>query len=71
MSWGMAKPGVEDTFLDGQADVEASVGHIAKARELTRRARPVVTATTTGRRCRFPLRQARTIDASRPGKHSL
>jgi hypothetical protein len=38
MSWGMGKPGVEDIFLDAQADVEASVGHIAKARELTRRA---------------------------------
>jgi eukaryotic-like serine/threonine-protein kinase len=38
MSWGMGKPGVEDSFLAGQAGVEASVGHIAKARELSRRA---------------------------------
>jgi DNA-binding winged helix-turn-helix (wHTH) protein/Flp pilus assembly protein TadD len=38
MSWGLGKPGVEDIFLEGQADVEAAVGHMAKARELSRRA---------------------------------
>jgi eukaryotic-like serine/threonine-protein kinase len=38
MAWSLGKPGVEDVFLDGQADFEASVGHIAKARELTQRA---------------------------------
>jgi DNA-binding winged helix-turn-helix (wHTH) protein/Flp pilus assembly protein TadD len=38
MAWGMGKPGVEDIFLDGQADVEASQGHIAKAHEFIRRA---------------------------------
>jgi DNA-binding winged helix-turn-helix (wHTH) protein/Flp pilus assembly protein TadD len=38
MAWGMGKPGVEDIFLDGQADVEASLGHIARAHEFIRRA---------------------------------
>jgi DNA-binding winged helix-turn-helix (wHTH) protein/Flp pilus assembly protein TadD len=38
MAWGMGKPGVEDMFLAAQADIEASKGHIAKAREFTRRA---------------------------------
>jgi eukaryotic-like serine/threonine-protein kinase len=38
MSWGMGKPGGEDGFLAAQADFEASLGHIAKARELSRRA---------------------------------
>ena len=38
LAWGMGKPGVEDIFLVGQADFEASLGHIAKARELFRRA---------------------------------
>ncbi len=37
-SWGMGKPGVEDVFLAAQADFEASLGHIAKARDLSRRA---------------------------------
>jgi tetratricopeptide (TPR) repeat protein len=30
LSWSMGKPGVEDIFLDGQADVEASVGHMTR-----------------------------------------
>ena len=38
LSWGMGKPGVEDGFLAAAADFEASLGHIAKARELSRRA---------------------------------
>jgi DNA-binding winged helix-turn-helix (wHTH) protein/Tfp pilus assembly protein PilF len=38
MKWGMGKPGVEDGFLSTLADIEGSKGHIAKARELTRRA---------------------------------
>jgi hypothetical protein len=37
LSWGMGKPEVEDGFLAAQADFEASLGHIAKARELSRR----------------------------------
>jgi eukaryotic-like serine/threonine-protein kinase len=36
--WGMGKPGIEDTFLGTQSDLEAATGHLAKARELTRRA---------------------------------
>ena len=38
VSWAMGKPGVEDIFLAEQAEIEASVGHIMKAREFTRRA---------------------------------
>jgi len=38
MKWGMGKPGVEDAFLATLADIEGSKGHIAKARDLTRRA---------------------------------
>jgi eukaryotic-like serine/threonine-protein kinase len=38
MAWGMGKPGVEDAFLATQADIEGAKGHLAKARELTRRA---------------------------------
>jgi len=37
-SWGMGRPGVEDVFLAARADFEASLGHIAKARALSRRA---------------------------------
>jgi tetratricopeptide (TPR) repeat protein len=37
-SWGMGKLGIEDVFLAAQADFEASLGHIAKARALSRRA---------------------------------
>lgn len=38
MAWGMGKPGVEDAFLATHADIEGAKGHVAKARELTRRA---------------------------------
>ena len=38
VSWGIGKPGVEDAFFAYQADVEASFGHLKKARELTHRA---------------------------------
>jgi eukaryotic-like serine/threonine-protein kinase len=34
-SWSVGKPGVEDIFLDGQADFEASVGHISRSRALS------------------------------------
>lgn len=36
--WGMGKPGAEDGFLGMQSDIEAAAGHLAKAREFTRRA---------------------------------
>lgn len=38
MSWGIGKPGIEDAFLFSQADVEAAVGHLARSREMSRRA---------------------------------
>jgi eukaryotic-like serine/threonine-protein kinase len=38
LEWGLGKPGLEDLFIAVQADVEASEGHVRKARELSRRA---------------------------------
>ena len=38
MTWSAGKPGGEDTMLALEADTEAYVGHVQKARELSRRA---------------------------------
>ena len=38
MEWSVGKPGGEDDMLALQADTEAYVGHVQKARELSRRA---------------------------------
>lgn len=38
MDWSVGKPGGEDDMLALQADTEAYVGHVKKARELSRRA---------------------------------
>jgi tetratricopeptide (TPR) repeat protein len=38
MDWSVGKPGGEDNMLALQADTEAYVGHVKKARELSRRA---------------------------------
>jgi hypothetical protein len=38
MAWSVGKPGGEDDLLALQADTEAYVGHVQKARELSRRA---------------------------------
>jgi eukaryotic-like serine/threonine-protein kinase len=38
LSWAVGKPGMEDALLSHQADVEAFSGHLAKAREFSRRA---------------------------------
>ena len=38
LDWGMGKPGLEDGFLGAQSEIETATGHLAKARELTRRA---------------------------------
>jgi tetratricopeptide (TPR) repeat protein len=38
MAWSVGKPGGEDDMLGLQADTEAYVGHVQKARELSRRA---------------------------------
>ena len=38
MEWSVGKPGGEDDMLALQADTEAYVGHVKKARELSRRA---------------------------------
>jgi len=38
LSWAAGKPGIEDALLSHQADVEAFSGHLAKARENSRRA---------------------------------
>jgi hypothetical protein len=71
MSWGMAKPRVKTLFWMARPNVETSVGHIAKARELTRRhdrwLRPRPRGDGAGFRCdkRGPL----TLPG--PGKHSL
>jgi tetratricopeptide (TPR) repeat protein len=37
-NWGAGKPGVEDALLDAQADTEGYFGHLARARDFTRRA---------------------------------
>jgi eukaryotic-like serine/threonine-protein kinase len=37
-AWAMGKPGAEDWLLSEQADTEAYAGHLAKAREFSRRA---------------------------------
>jgi eukaryotic-like serine/threonine-protein kinase len=37
-AWGADKPGVDNFFLSYQSDTEASSGHLAKAREFSRRA---------------------------------
>ena len=37
-AWAMGKPGAEDPMLSAMADTEAYTGHLAKARELSRRA---------------------------------
>ena len=37
-AWAMGKPGAEDAMLSAMSDTEASAGHLAKARELSRRA---------------------------------
>ncbi len=38
LSWAAGKPGMEDALLAHQAEVEAFSGHLAKAREFSRRA---------------------------------
>jgi len=38
LSWASGEPGVEDAFLDDQANALAAAGQLARARELTRRA---------------------------------
>jgi tetratricopeptide (TPR) repeat protein len=38
LAWSAGKPGAEDAMLALQADTEAYVGHVQKARELSRRA---------------------------------
>jgi eukaryotic-like serine/threonine-protein kinase len=38
MNWGSGEPGIEDAFLDDQANALASSGQIEQARELTQRA---------------------------------
>jgi len=38
LAWGAGKPGAEDPLLSAQSDTEAYYGHLAKAREFSRRA---------------------------------
>jgi len=38
LNWAAGKPGDEDVLLSAQSDTEAFYGHLAKARDLTRRA---------------------------------